>query len=295
MDTKLLEAFVALAEERHFGRAATRLHLTQPAVSQQVKRLEKELGADLVERNPRGVRLTAAGLRLLDKARGVLADVAEIRSTADGTNASLHGRLRIAYSGYHVANFLPGMLRRLHDRHPSIEVSLTPGMHGGLAPKAVLDGTVDFAFSREMHHGDHVGSVVYAKDEVLIAVPDDHPLAGSERVTIEDVMDEPFITYPFVRDGMVRNLVGSMAQNSGGTFAVRYAVADTPMILALVAAGLGVAQTFSSVEPVPVRGVTLLPLDGIEPLENTIIWNQSRSADPLHAAFIAIIRESLPL
>src|SRR5690606_287506 len=105
------------------------------------------------------------------------------------------------------------------------------------------------------------------------------------------VMDEPFITYPFVRDGMVRNLVGSMAQNSGGLFSVRYAVADTPMLLALVAAGLGVAQTFSSVMPLPIQGVTLLPLEGIEPLDNTIIWNQSRAADPLRAAFIRIIRD----
>lgn len=293
MDTKLLEAFVALAEEGHFGRAATRLHLTQPPVSQQVKRLEKELGTDLFERHPRGVRLTAAGLRLLEKARGILADIAEIKSTADGTNTSLHGRLRIGYSGFHVANFLPGLLKRLHDQHPSIQVSLTADMHGGLAPKAVLDGTVDFAFSREMHHGDHVGSVVYAEDEILIAVADDHPLATAESVTIEDVMDEPFITYPFVRDGMVRNLVGSMAQNSGGMFSVRYSVADTPMILALVAAGLGVAQTFSSVRPLPVRGVTLLPLEGLEPLDNTIIWNQSRASDPLHSAFIRIIRETL--
>src|SRR5699024_9445767 len=125
--------------------------------------------------------------------------------------------------------------------------------------------------SREMHHGDHVGSVVYAEDEVLIAVADDHPLADSESVTIEDVMDEPFITYPFVRDGMVRDLIGSMAQNSDGMYSVRYAVADTPMILAFVAAGLGVAQTFSSGQPLPVRGVTLLPLVGIEPLDNTII------------------------
>jgi DNA-binding transcriptional LysR family regulator len=104
-------------------------------------------------------------------------------------------------------------------------------------------------------------------------------------------MDEPFITYPFVRDGMVRNLVGSMAQNSGGIFSVRYAVADTPMLLSLVAAGLGVAQTFSSVMPLPVHGVTLLPLEGIDPLDNTIIWNQSRAADPLHAAFIQIISD----
>jgi DNA-binding transcriptional LysR family regulator len=144
-------------------------------------------------------------------------------------------------------------------------------MHGGLAPKAVLDGTVDFAFSRAMHHGDHVGSVVYARDEVLIAVANDHPLAEKTSVTIDDVMDEPFITYPFVRDGMVRNLVGSMAQNSGGIFSVRYAVADTPMLLSLVAAGLGV--------------------EGIDPLDNTIIWNQSRAADPLHAAFIQIISD----
>ena len=291
MDTKLLEAFVALAEERHFGRAAIRLHLTQPAVSQQVKRLEKELGADLFERHPRGVRLTAAGTRLLERARGVLADIAAIRATTDGTSTSLHGRLRIGYSGYHIVNHLPDLLRRLHEQHPSIQVSLTADMHGGLAPKAVLDGTVDFAFSRAMHHGDHVGSVVYARDEVLIAVADDHPLAERASVTIDDVMDEPFITYPFVRDGMVRNLVGSMAQNSGGLFSVRYAVADTPMLLALVAAGLGVAQTFSSVMPLPIQGVTLLPHEGIEPLDNTIIWNQSRAADPLRAAFIRIISD----
>lgn len=293
MDTKLLEAFVALAEERHFGMAAARLHLTQPAVSQQVKRLEKDLETELFERHPRGVRLTDAGIRLLEKARAILADVAEFRSTADGRNTSLHGRLRIGYSGYHVVNFLPKLLRRLHDEHPAIAVSLTPGMHGGLAPKAVLEGTVDFAFSREMHHGEHVGGHVYAVDDVLIAVAEGHPLAGQSTVTIEEVMNEPFITYPFVRDGMVRNIVGGMAQNSGGMFSVRYAVADTPMILALVAEGLGIAQTFSSVVPVPVSGVKLLRLEGIGPLDNTIIWNESRASEPLHAAFIKIVRDAV--
>lgn len=293
MDTKLLEAFVALAEERQFSRAAHRLHLTQPAVSQQVKRLERRLGAELVERHARGVTLTPAGQRLLERARGVLADIAGLEATVSGEDSSLHGRLRIGYSGYHIANFLPDLLQLLQERHPSVRVSLFADLHGGLAPKAVLDGSVDFAFSRAMHHGDHVGSVVYAQDRVLIAVADDHPLAGNSSVTIDDVMDEPFITYPFARDSMVRNLVGSMAQNAGGLFSVRYAVADTPMILALVAAGLGVAQTFSSVQPLPVRGVTLLPLDGLEPLDNTIIWNRSRSSDPLHAAFIRIMREVL--
>lgn len=293
MDTKLLESFIALAEERHFGRAAARLHLTQPAVSQQVKRLERDLEAQLFERHPRGVRLTSAGARLLDRAREILSGVAELRAMADGRNRSLHGRLRIAYSGYHVVNFLPRLLRRLQEQHPAVAVSLIPGMHGGLAPKAVLEGAADFAFSREMHHGGHVGGHVYALDDVLIAVAEGHRLSDRETVSIEDVKDEPFITYPFVRDGMVRNTIGGMAQNSGGTFSVRYAVADTPMILALVAEGLGVAQTFSSVVPVPVSGVKLLKLEGIEALENTIIWNESRESEALIAAFIEIIRETL--
>lgn len=238
--------------------------------------------------------MTSAGIRTLEMARGILGDIAKMRSTVDGSTTSLHGRLRIGYSGIHVADYLPKLLKRLRDEHPDIAVSLTPGMHGGLAPKAVLDGSVDFAFSREMHHGDHVGSYTYANDRVLIAVADDHRLADRESVGIEDVMDEPFITYPFVRDGMVRNLIGSMVQNAGGLFTVRYTVADTPMILALVAAGLGVAQTFSSVESSAVRGIRLLPLEGVDPLKNTIIWNDSRSSDPLHSALIRIVTESFP-
>jgi DNA-binding transcriptional LysR family regulator len=291
VDTKLLETFVALAEERHFGMAATRLHLTQPAVSRQIKKLESELGTDLFERLPAGIQLTPAGLRLLDKAREIIDAVDDFSSSADERNAALRGRLRIGYSGYHIINFLPRLLRRLYETHPNVSVSLSPGIHGGLAPKAVIDGSLDFAFSRKMHHGDRLGSHVYDSDEVLIAVPEDHRLASQTSVVIEDVMNEPFITYPFVREGMVRNIIGNMAQNAGGTFHVRYAVADTPMLLALVAEGLGVAQTFSSIATLPVPGVKLLKLDGVEPLDNTIIWNASKASEPLHSALLEIIRQ----
>jgi DNA-binding transcriptional LysR family regulator len=294
MDTNLIKAFVALAEENNFSRAAARLHLSQPAVSQRVKRLEREVGTQLFERTSSGAVLTSSGRRLLDKGRRILGDVDDFTAIAGNSEPHLRGHLRVAYSGYHVTRYLPGLLRRLHAAHPGITVALSSDLHGGLAPKAVLDGAVDFAFSRSIHHGDHVGYHVYALDDAAIAVPADHPLATRTAVSIEEVMDEPFITYPFLPDGMVRNMVGAMAQNSGGAFPLRYEVADTPMILALVAAGLGITQTFTSVVPSPIEGVRLVKLTGIATFENTIIWNESRSADPAHAAFIEIIKEALP-
>jgi DNA-binding transcriptional LysR family regulator len=191
MELRQLEYFVAVAEELHFGRAADRLHIGQPAVSQQLRRLERELGTDLFDRSPRHVRLTAAGLSLLPEAREVLAAVARARAAVAAVPELRRATLRLGTStglGEHLERLLDGLARLAPDL--SVELVSVP-----VADRLdqVADGQLDAAFVRGPVHDDGRGLRALAlwRDPLLAALPARHPLAAREHVTFADVAPLP--------------------------------------------------------------------------------------------------------
>ena len=258
MDLPTVEAFVAVAEERHFGAAAARLHLVQSSVSAAVARLERELGARLLDRSPRSVALTEAGLAVLPEARRLLAAGDRMRVAARG-EAGLTGTVRFGtFSALPVLD-LPRQLVAFAAAHPAVEVRLSTSPSGstGLAAD-VLAGRLDVALVALPP--DLTGGLALtplARHEFAVLLPTGHALAGRRGVALTDLADEPFVDSPA---GFGHRVFSDRAFAAAGVARqVRTEIADLPSLGAYVAAGLGVAVVPSAlVDPHP--DVVVVPL-----------------------------------
>jgi DNA-binding transcriptional LysR family regulator len=189
-DPRLLRPFVVLAEELHFGRAAQRLHVTQPALSQQVKRLEEQLGVELFARTRASVALTEAGEAILEPARTAVGAATDAEIVAAELAGAERGRLRIGISpGTH--ELAQRLLAELRDRRPGLTLEAKQDNSGVLCGD-VAAGRLDMAVAFEP--GEPAGTVreVISREPAVVAVATDHPLAGRERVALAELADERF-------------------------------------------------------------------------------------------------------
>ncbi|MEQ6901482.1 LysR substrate-binding domain-containing protein [Nocardioides sp. YIM 152588] len=262
MEIRLLRSFLVLADEQHFGRAAARLHIAQPALSQQLRRLENEVGAVLVERSTRTVRLTEAGRLLRSRA-------AEIVGTADRTADDLAlmaagraGRVRLGFVGTATYDVLPRVTRRLREELPDLELEL----HGELLGPALLDavrgGTLDLAVLRPGGTGAEDLVIRHLRTEPLVAVlPAGHALAGRDAIALADLAGEPLVTHPSGHRSTMQPLVVDALREVGLEPDV-VEVGETGTLVAFVAAGLGVGLVPASVRALRLEGVAYVPLAG---------------------------------
>jgi DNA-binding transcriptional LysR family regulator len=239
MELRHLRHFVAVAEELHFRRAAERLHITQPAVSEQVRKLEAELGVQLLNRTQRGVSLTAAGTEMLVEARRVLRQ-ADVAARA-ARNAGQHGlgRLRVGYLPDAIPRHVPQSLARFAATAPGIEVVLEPGSPLRLAAD-VRDGTLDLAIvCLPLASG---GLRVTSLGEVrgVVALPDSHPLASAAVIGPQQIGDAPLTLLPRTANPAFFDGVIS-AWRAAGLTATRREASEPSVehVLLAVAAGAG--------------------------------------------------------
>jgi DNA-binding transcriptional LysR family regulator len=192
LDTRLLRAFVAVAEELNFTRAAARLVLAQQALSAQVRQLETRLGQRLFDRTTRKVSLTPAGELLLPHARAVLAALDAGTRELDAVRRTARATLRVGLSGTSMVALTSETMRRFSERHPDVRLTVS---NAGLAqPDAGLhEGTIDVAFVRPPFRDEGISMVTVLTEDRFAVLPTDHPLAGREHVRPEDLVDEPWI------------------------------------------------------------------------------------------------------
>ncbi|MFF3904658.1 LysR substrate-binding domain-containing protein [Streptomyces sp. NPDC001848] len=192
-----LRYFVAVAEEMHFTRAAERLYVSQPALSKQIRALERQLGAPLFVREPQGVRLTRAGEALLPHARAVLAAWDEAAAAVEHAKTEQAATLVVGMSTSPArGGLLPAIRSRFSEAHPTVTVRLR--QIGWEDPTAGLaDGSVDVAFIW-LPVPDEVryAHVLVAEEPRLVALPETHPLAARESVEFSELLDEPFLALP---------------------------------------------------------------------------------------------------
>ncbi|MCM2410947.1 MULTISPECIES: LysR family transcriptional regulator [unclassified Streptomyces] len=294
MELRHLSAFVAVAEELHFGRAAKRLQMAQPPLSQQIRQLEKELGVQLFERNTRSVRLTSAGESFLQPVRTVLDDLDLAVRAAKAAGRGEYGRVSIGFAGASSHETLPLLTRAVRAAHPGIELVMTGQTYANVALARVADGSLDLGFVRLPVTQPGVTYRVIDEEELVCALPFDHPLAARDSVPIEVLAEEPFVSFPANTGSTVRDAMVGACEAAGFNPRVVQEAPDSYTILALVAAGVGVTLTVTSVQHIQQNGLVYRPLAG-PPIRRqaALAWRADNPSAAL-GAVLAVAQDALP-
>jgi DNA-binding transcriptional LysR family regulator len=239
MELKHLRAFVVLAEELHFSRAAQRLAVVQPALSMQIKALEQELGVRLLERNRHSVSLTEAGRVFLPEARATLHQAAHAADMARASGRGEIGRVRLGFVSSVLPELLPTLIRSVHERFPRIELQLKD-MPGPDQAAALQEGQLDFGLMRLPAAYAGIQTQVVLRESFVLALPSGHPLAVRKSLLAEDLQALPILVLgrryaPGFYDELMQAL-----RAQGVALPISSELGEFTTMLALVAAGLGV-------------------------------------------------------
>lgn len=278
MELRHLRYFAAVAETCHFGQAAERLHMAQPALSQAIRQLESELGAVLLTRTTRQVRLTPAGEFFHGEARRILHQldgaISGVRRVAEGRR----GLVRVGFTGTAAFTQLPRFARILQSRLPDVALEvhadlLTPAQTAGLR-----DGSLDLAVLRPpLSAGTPaVGDLevrTIESEPLVLALCADHRLAKKSEIALSDVSGEPFVFYSS-QNSAVNDAVQRVCQAAGFTPRREHEAPGTAVLLPLIAAGLGVALVPGSVRAVPLEGVVFRELPDAGSIELALAWRR---------------------
>lgn len=260
MELRHLRYFVAVAEERHFGRAAERLHMAQPPLSQQIRQLEGELGTRLFARTTRKVDLTPAGELLLARARQLLADVDRTVLDAQRAERGEIGRLAVGFTGSATYELLPSIARALSDELPDIELELHGEMLTPAQVEGLLSGTLDVALLRPPVHSLDLTTLIIRREPLVAVVPSEHRLANARGIELIELAEDSFITYPSHDRSVVHEAVENACRKAGFSAKVVQEVGETSTLVSFVAAGLGVALVPASVQHLHIDGAVYCPL-----------------------------------
>lgn len=276
MELRHLRYFAAVAEERHFGRAAKRLHMAQPPLSRQIQDLEEELGFRLLERSRRRVELTPAGAVLLERTRRLFVDLE--RGIADARRASLGetGRVVVDYVSSLAYSGIAPLLRDFRALHPDVDVGLRE-----LPPQVQLDalqeGSLQVGFVRSPIDEAHIEKRCVRRERLVVALPARHPLARKRRIALAELADEPFVMFPRARGPAFFDHLITMCNAAG--FSPRIAQ-EAPQLdlVSLVVAGFGVAILPESVRALGRAELELRPIVGNPTTELLVVWKRGEPA-----------------
>ena len=295
IELRHLRYFVAVAEELHFGRAALRLHLAQPPLSQQIQKLEEILGVALLTRTSRSVALTAAGVSFLERAqrtlRNVRRDIEEARNIGHGEVGSLH----IGFVGSAMLTSLPAIFRAYRQAYPQVRLHL----HESFTAKVIdglQNGTLDAGLLRDGDPSDGiVASTIYTEPFVAV-LPIYHPCVKKKSISPASLRDDPFVYYPRSAGNRAYEKPLALCEEHGFRPQIVQEASHWLSILRLVGAGLGVSIAPACVRQLASHDVVCLPLKPAKPepknqsnIELATLTNESR---PIVQRFAQIVRET---
>jgi DNA-binding transcriptional LysR family regulator len=282
MELRHLRYFSAVAETRHFGLAAERLHMAQPALSHAIRQLERELGATLFARTTRQVSLTPAGEFLYDDATRVLDAVEDsvrgVRRVAEGHQ----GLARIGFSGTAAFSQLPTIARVVNEQLPGVALEI----HADLLTPAQVDGLVsarlDLGVLRPPIEGDELTVRTITAEPLLLALPADHRLVAEPDVEMADLRAEDWVMYADSHSAMNHAVLRSCR---AAGFAPRrgHEAPSTAVLLALVSAGLGLSLVPESVRNFPLTGVVFRDLPDADTVELALAWRRNEPSSVVDA------------
>jgi DNA-binding transcriptional LysR family regulator len=295
MDLRRIRYFIVLSEELHFGRAAQRLNIAQPPLSQQIRVLEEELGARLFERSNRRVELTAAGKALLPEARALSAQAERTEEVARRAQRGELGELRVGFTGSAAFSaVIPQLIYEYRRRSPGVYLRLEE-LTTQQQLTAMLERQMEVAFVRGATRPELPPALRATRlfEDALVAVlPAQHPLAlQGGALSVGALKDEGFVMYPRESGTGVYDQIVALCQQAGFAPQVAQEARESPTIVGLVAAGLGVAIVPASLQSINVNGVAYRPLR--EKAARSAMWLVLRAGalTPQEALIATLARE----
>ena len=290
VELRHLEYFVAVAEELHFGKAAARLRMAQPPLSQQIRKLEEELEVQLFYRTKRHVQLTEVGEIFLEEARQTLAQAAHAREMAQKAGRGELGRLAIGFVGSAVSEALPLLLVRFRERFPDVELTLRE-LTTSQQIRALRDGRIQVGLLRPPINDVTLSVETLLKEPLLVALPEQHPLAVYPALSAETLAHEDFIIFPRPQGPGLYDQIISLCQQAGFSPHIVQEAIQMQTILGLAAAGLGVALVPASARHLRSAGVAYRVLQpSVIHVEMALAWSKDATWPTLQA-FLGVARE----
>jgi DNA-binding transcriptional LysR family regulator len=259
IELRHLRYFVAVAEELHFGRAALRLHLAQPPLSQQIRKLEEILGYPLFLRTSRAVKLTSAGEVFLERARRTLRNVEEDMEEARSVGRGEEGFLRVGFIGSAMLTPLPAMLGRYRRLYPKVNLQLHESFTSAVVQK-LLKGELDASFLRDSGPTDGLEIEPLFSEPFIAVVPRKHALAKYKIISAKQLRDEPFVFFSPLAGALAYEKPVSLCEEHGFRPRVVQEAPQWLTIMRLIGAGLGVTIAPACVKQIAAPNVACLSL-----------------------------------
>ena len=297
MDLRQLRYFIAVAEELNFRRAAERVGIQQPPLSMQIRQLETEIGTALFRRLSRGVELTESGALLLERARRILDDVEQTKTSVQSRARGETGRIRLGFAG--AAFFqplVPAMIMAYRKQYPGVtllpEQSNTPRL-----VTALHSGEIDVAIVRppvSENEAEGVGFELIVDEPMLVVLPTAHRLARKGSLRLGALAGETFVLYPRAGGPGLYDRIIAAFQRAGFTPKLGQEAPNFESMVHMVAAGFGVTLVPQSIQQIRAKGIVYLPIEGKVPSSPISLAYRRNDRSPAVRNFIAVARRKSP-
>lgn len=289
MELKHLTSFVAVADQLSFVRAAAQLHISQPALTGQIQKLEEELGVQLLARNRRTVSLTEVGEIFLVEARATLARARQAADRAQKAARGEVGRLKIGFVSSAALEIVPGIVIEFRKQHPQVTLDLI-NLRTVSQVNGLLGKTVDIGFLRLPLSNDQLNITVIHREEFVAILPEGHRLAKEKRLRIAQLRDEPFVAYGRGWAPGFFDSVMQMCARDGFSPRIVQETGEMYTAIALVAAGAGTAILPRSVVLAQSRNIVIKPLPKSTGFSEIGIATRAGDSSPLVHSFVSVAR-----
>ena len=289
MDLRDMRHFLAVAEEGHMGRAAARLHLSQPPLTRHIQALEEKIGVPLFVRTPKGMQLTDAGRTLLEETPNLLALAQQALERTRLAGQGLIGQLDVGLFGSGVLDVIPRILARFHQERPEVKIVLH-NLTKDAQLQALRERRITVGFNRLVPEEAGISVETVLREPMVVAVAASHPLAVRPSLRLPDLDGVPLILYPNVPMRGLAQEVADAFRAEGVPLRVEQEVEDVLTAVALVSAGFGAAITTQSATNLRLPGVVFRPLHSarLKELELSCLY-RSGDTSPALRAFLEVV------
>ncbi|MEH2232305.1 MAG: LysR family transcriptional regulator [Nostoc sp.] len=291
MELRHLRYFVTLAEELHFGRAAERLHIAQPPLSQQIRQLEAELGFELFHRTKRKVQLTEAGQVFLGEVEQIMRQLQQAIQVGRQTSRGEIGQLVVGFVSSAAYNILPIILRTFRSYVPGVSIELRE-LTTDQQLEWLREGRMDVGLLRPPVEENRFSCETIFQESLMVALPEAHLLASQSNVCLTSLANEPFILFPRILAPGLYDLIISLCQQAGFSPKVAQEAIQMQTIVSLVAAEMGVALVPASLQNLQRIGVIYKTVQEPTPkVAIAMIWRKNETS-PTVLKLVEIVKQA---